>query len=114
MKRGDVVIVDFPFSDGSGRKVRPALIVQSDAKNGVLDDTIIALITSRLHRRLDTHVAVDISTPEGKQSGLRMNSAIQCENLVTIDQRLVLAEIGTLSRQAMGEVDRCLRLALEL
>lgn len=114
MKRGDVVIVDFPFSDGTGRKVRPALIVQSDAKNQALDDTIIALITSRLHRRLDTHVVVDISTAEGKQSGLRINSAVQCENLVTVDQRLILANIGDLSRHAMADVDRCLRAALAL
>src|SRR5437868_4314684 len=28
-RRGDVVIVDFPFTDG-GSKVRPALVVQND------------------------------------------------------------------------------------
>ena len=28
IRRGDVVIVDFPYSDQTGRKVRPALVVQ--------------------------------------------------------------------------------------
>ena len=42
MKRGDVIIVDFPFSDAAGSKVRPALIVQADELNQRLDDTILA------------------------------------------------------------------------
>jgi mRNA interferase MazF len=82
MKRGDVVIVDDPDRDATGRKVRPALIVQSDENNKFLDDTIIALITSQLRRSLDTHVVIGLATPEGKQSGLRLASAVQCENLL--------------------------------
>ncbi len=30
MKRGDVVIIDFPYSDRTGGNVRPSLVVQSD------------------------------------------------------------------------------------
>jgi len=43
--RGDIVLVDFPYSDQTGRKVRPALVVQADIWNQRLDDTILALIT---------------------------------------------------------------------
>jgi mRNA interferase MazF len=46
VRRGEVVLVDFPYSDQTGRKVRPALVVQADAWNQRLDDTILALITS--------------------------------------------------------------------
>ena len=35
MNRGDVVLVDYPYSDATGRKIRPALIVQSDEKNKI-------------------------------------------------------------------------------
>jgi len=114
MKRGDVVIVDYPYSDATGTKVRPALVVQSDEKNRVLDDTIIELITSRVHRSSDTHMPIDISTPEGKQSGLRLRSAVQCENLYTIDQKFVLKTIGTLSQGAIQRVNECLQKALGL
>ena len=64
MRRGDIVILDVPFSDRTGSKVRPALIVQDDDLNQHLTDTIIALITSSrrrfsarppmAHRPLDT------------------------------------------------------------
>jgi len=39
MNRGDVVLVDWPFSDLSGSKLRPAIVVQADFLNGLLDDT---------------------------------------------------------------------------
>ena len=46
-RRGDIVIVDFPYSDHTGSKVHPALVAQSDVWNQRIDDTIPALITSR-------------------------------------------------------------------
>lgn len=33
VQRGDVVVVDFPYSDQTGSKLRPALVVQADALN---------------------------------------------------------------------------------
>jgi uncharacterized protein len=33
MKRGDVVLLDYPYADGSGSKIRPVLIVQNDRDN---------------------------------------------------------------------------------
>ena len=40
MNRGEVVLVDWPFSDLSGSKLRPAVVVQADFLNGLLDDTV--------------------------------------------------------------------------
>jgi len=114
MKRGDVVIVDYPFSDARGSKVRPALVVQADDKNAQLKDTVIALITSRLHRDLDTHVLIDISTADGQQSGLRLRSEVQCENLCTIDQKFILGVIGSMTPALMREVNNGLKKALSL
>ncbi len=39
MNRGDIVLVDYPFSNGTGSKVRPSLVVQADLLNRVQDDT---------------------------------------------------------------------------
>jgi mRNA-degrading endonuclease toxin of MazEF toxin-antitoxin module len=36
VRRGEVVLVDFPFSDRTGSKVRPCLVVQNDANNSFL------------------------------------------------------------------------------
>ena len=114
VRRGEVVIVDFPYSDQTGRKVRPALVVQSNVWNQRLDDTILALITGSRHRRVGatTQYFVDISTDEGQQTGLRFDSVIQCENLITYDQSLILRVIGSLSTSAMRQIDACLKAVL--
>jgi mRNA-degrading endonuclease toxin of MazEF toxin-antitoxin module len=43
--RGDVVLLDFPFSDATGSKVRPAIVVQGDAQNRRLNAMIVTLVT---------------------------------------------------------------------
>ena len=45
LQRGDVVFLRFPFSDGTGSKVRPAVVVQSDRDNQRLESTIVVSIT---------------------------------------------------------------------
>ena len=40
-QRGDVVLVNYPFASGVGTKIRPALVVQCDANNRRLDNTLI-------------------------------------------------------------------------
>ena len=114
IRRGDVVLVDFPYSNQTGRKVRSALVVQSDVWNQRLDDTILALITSSRHRRVGaaTQFFIDISTDEGRRTGLRLNSVVQCENLITYDQSLILRVIGSLYAKSMRQIDACLKAAL--
>lgn len=114
VSRGDVVLVDYPFSDRTGSKVRPAVIVQSDALNRRIADTILAAISHSTHRASATQLFVDIATPEGAQSGLRQNSMIQCENLLTYDRQLVITKIGRLSGNLLQRVNDCLKTALEL
>jgi mRNA interferase MazF len=112
--RGDVVLVDYPFSDRTGSKVRPALVVQASALNARITDTILAAISRSTHRASATQLFIDLSEPEGDRSGLRQNSMIQCENLLTYDQRMILAKIGELSTPLLLRVNDCLKIALDL
>lgn len=48
VNRGEVVLVDYLFSDRTGSKVRPCLVVQNDINNRRLDDTIVAAISSNI------------------------------------------------------------------
>ena len=114
VSRGDIVLVDYPFSDRTGSKVRPALVVQCDALNHKITDTILAAISRSRHRDSATQLLIDLSTPDGSRTGLRQNSMIQCENLLTYDQRLVIAKIGDLSPLMMKRVNDCLHVALDL
>ena len=78
VRRGDVVLVDYPYSDRSGSKVRPCLVVQVERNNQRLDDTIVVTITSRTQYAATepTQFVIDVATPAGKQSGLLFTSAV--------------------------------------
>ena len=97
-----------------GRKVRPALVVQADTWNERLDNTILASITSSRNQRIGdpTLYFIDIAAANGQQTGLRLNSVVQCKNLITYDQSRIGRVIGSLSNAAMDEINACLRAAL--
>jgi mRNA interferase MazF len=115
LTRGDVVLVDYPFSSGAGSKRRPALVLQNDRDNARLTNTIIAMITSQTARAHEaTQLLIALSTPEGRQSGLRQDSVVACNSLFTIERRLVLHRIGMLSVDLMSQIDACLKAALNL
>jgi mRNA interferase MazF len=112
VSRGDVVRVDWPFSDRTGSKVRPAIVVQADVLNGRIADTVLVLV-SRTQRALGiTEVLIDPTVET--QSGLRYTSAVSCNNLLTVDQDLVVQILGHLSTAAMQEIDNKLKTALDL
>lgn len=115
-ERGDVVFVDYPFADQSGSKVRPALVVQVDTWNLKLEYTILAMITTSPRRRKteSTQRFIEINSPEAAGSGLRADSIIPCENLVTYKQSRVLRHLGRLADSVMDEIDVCLRSARAL
>ncbi len=115
VQRGDVVLVDFPYTQGSGSKVRPALVVQNNRDNVRLVNTIVCQITGRTHRALEaTQVLIDLNTPDGQQSGLRFDSVVNCVNLVTLDKTKILRHIGKLSNVLLRQVNDALKEALEL
>jgi mRNA interferase MazF len=113
-QRGDVVLADLTYSDRTGVKRRPALVVSTDANNSVIDDVILASISSMTRAGAFTHVFVDPSTPDGQGSGLVYPSYIQCENLFAFDQALIVRRLGHLSATLMLQVEACLKLALAL
>lgn len=114
-RRGDVVLAWYPFASGSGGGRRPALVVQNDADNARMGNTVVAQITTNLTRAGEpTHLLIEIAKPEGRQSGLLHDSVVSCPNLATIEETLILRKIGRLSAARMAKVDACLKAALGL
>jgi len=112
--RGDVIVIDFPFSDG-GSKVRPCLVIQNDRDNARLRKTVVALITGNLRRRGDlSHVLVDPGNAEGASSGLTYLSLVSCNNLFTVEQTAILQTLGQLSATLMQQVNVSLKAALNI
>jgi mRNA-degrading endonuclease toxin of MazEF toxin-antitoxin module len=112
MNRGEVVAVDWPFSDRTGSKTRPAVVVQADFLNGLIDDTILVQLTSRRHGLPGTEVELDPSVKTS--AGLTKVYYVACTNLLTLDQSLVRQRVGVLSDAAMQQIEACLKTVLEI
>jgi mRNA interferase MazF len=112
MTRGDVVLVDWPYSDRSGSKLRPAVVVQADFLNGLIDDTVLVQVTSKAHGIPGTEVQIDPAKETG--SGLLHLSYVMGPNLLTADPSLINQTIGYLSAAVMQQINACLRKVLEL
>ena len=97
VRRGEIVLVDYPHAAGDGAKVRPVLVIQNNRDNERLTNTIVAQITSGTRRAFEsTQVLIEITTPDGRQSGLRQNSVVNCVNLLTLDKNRLLRRRGSL------------------
>jgi mRNA interferase MazF len=112
MNRGDVVKVDWPFSDQTGSKSRPAVVVQADYLVGITDDTILVQITSQIHGITGTELILDPA--QEPISGLSKRCVASCANILTYDEALIQRKIGVLSDDAMLAIDECLKSALGL
>jgi mRNA interferase MazF len=114
IRRGDVVLADYSHAL-VGTSLRPVLVIQSDFYNQRLTNTVVAQITSTLKRASESaHFAIDVSTEEGRQSGLLRNSVVSCYNLNTVNEQRIKGVIGALSVEMMRQIDACLRVALGL
>jgi mRNA-degrading endonuclease toxin of MazEF toxin-antitoxin module len=110
MKRGEVVEVDWPFSDRTGSKTRPAVVVQADFLNGLIDDTIFVQITGTLHGLPGTEVEIDPTMESA--SGLTKLCYASCTNVLTLEQSLVLRTVGVLSDAILQQIEACLKTVL--
>ena len=112
MSRGEIVLVNWPFSDLSGSKLRPAVVVQADYLNGLIDDTIYVKVTGRRFGIPGTEVEIDPTVETA--SGLFKVSYASCKDLLTRDQSLVHHTLGLVSDMTMRQIEVCLKQVLEL
>ena len=114
VSRGQIVVVDFAVA-GMTKKVRPVLVIQADSYNRKMSNTVVAMITTKLARASEpTHLLIDITTPEGKQSGLLHASVVNCNTLTTVRQDEVLRTLGSLPATLMQQIELCLKTALAI
>ncbi|MDH5642399.1 MAG: type II toxin-antitoxin system PemK/MazF family toxin [Nitrospira sp.] len=93
---GDLVSVEFPFSDLRTHKRRPGLVLISDD-----GDLVIARVTTHAPRDPS-----DVALTDWAEIGLPRASTVRLTKLATIDQRLVHHHIGHLHAEDSRAVAR--------
>jgi len=110
LARRDVILISFPFTDLSGQKVRPALIVGRPSG----DDVIVAFIGSRVGSAAlqPIHQAehlLEPADPEFASTGLKAPSVIRANKLATLHRRIVRRRLGHIGPRTESGVASCLR-----
>ncbi len=96
MIKGDIILVPFPFTDLSGSKTRPALVLHTDER-----DATVAFISSQAEITEPT----DILLKPDELNGLKRVSVIRLGKLATLDRDIVLGKLGELSKEQLGSVN---------
>ena len=97
MQKGYIVLIPFPFTDLTGSKKRPALILI--ARN--LDVTV-SFISTQLHWQEPT----DLHVQPNSTNGLKKSSLVRVGKIATIDKTLVIGKLGNLGSKEIEELDK--------
>lgn len=91
MNKADIVLIKFPFTDLSGSKRRPVLVLTAVKQHE--PDIIVAFISSVIPLSLSA-TDMFISTSDALKLGLKKASVIKLDKLATLDKNLVAGEFG--------------------
>lgn len=116
VKRGEIYYIK-SFLE-SNKKGRPAVVISNDANNEHSNSFQVVYLTKRtFDKELPCHVSVNnrILFYEGSFNSDMLTSTILCEHISTVcEDRISGEKVGKLDSQAMSEVDRALKIQLDL
>jgi mRNA interferase MazF len=112
-KRGQVVVVNVPFTGQTGSKPRPALVTSVDAFHERLLDVIVCPISSqpRYYRKPGRG---DVPLKLWKAIGLRHPSSVRISNILAVEKKLIKRVLGSLHADDLARVEHGLRAAFGL
>lgn len=97
MQQGDIILIPFPFTDLTGSKKRPALILIV----GILDITV-SFISTKLHWQ----EPADILLYPNSINGLKKPSLVRIGKMATIDKSLVIGKLGSINETEISELHK--------
>jgi mRNA interferase MazF len=107
---GDIVLVPFPFTDQTGSKKRPAVVVSSASYHRERADLILMAVTSQVRKSLGIG---EMPILEWKAAGLLKNSNLK-PILFTAKRPLIERKLGQLGEGDRASLRRSLSMILEI
>lgn len=101
-KAGDIILVPFPFTDLSGQKIRPALILAAQENGNDMTVCFISSLVDKKPHKFD--VLVSEKDINFKKTGLKINSIIKIAKIATLDKEIALGKIGELDDKNLKKV----------
>lgn len=99
LMKGDIIVLNFPFSDLSGSKRRPALVAANLSGN----DLIVCQITGE--SRPDEY-AINLMESDFSKGSLKGSSTIRTNKIFTANKSIIIYKIGSLKNQKTKQVEK--------
>ncbi|MBI2548681.1 type II toxin-antitoxin system PemK/MazF family toxin [Candidatus Woesearchaeota archaeon] len=94
VKQKEIVLLPYPFSDLTGKKVRPAVIVSNDAFNKKSADCIMVPLTTVIK---DEPYSIEIDQQDLSSGRLLKPSRIRVDKIFAVEKNLITMKIGVLN-----------------
>lgn len=101
IEQKDLLLVPFPFSDQSGRKVRPVIVISNNSFNEHSEDIITIGVTSNISK---TRYSLKFDNKDLENGKLITPCTIKCENILKIDKNIVIKKIGRIKNEKTNEI----------
>lgn len=96
-KPGDVVLVNFPFTDLLSSKVRPAIVITTKG-----EDIIILGVFSKIPEIIqESWFVIDETAEYFAKTGLKKKSAIKTEKIAVIHSPIIRKRLGSLHKNIL-------------
>ena len=105
MPKGEILLITFPFTDLSGTKLRPAVVLAEDDY-----DVTTCFITTKLHWQDSTDLLIEPSLT----NGLKKSSLIRAGKISTLNISLVKGILGRLTASEIDDLNKKLKALLQL
>ncbi len=105
MAKGDIVLIPFPFTDLSGSKLRPAVIL---AQTNL--DLTVCFITTQIQWQEQSDVLLNPNST----NGLKGASLIRLSKIATLDKHLSKGLLGRLNQNELSELNIKLKLLFQI
>jgi mRNA interferase MazF len=105
MAKGDIVLITFPFTDLSGSKLRPAVILAETAT-----DITVSFITTQLQWQEPADLLIDPSP----SNGLKKQSLIRTGKIATLSISLAKGLLGNLDASDIHDLNKKLKILFGL
>ena len=113
IKRGDIILLSFPFTDLQTRKVRPALVVSSNSFNKRNEDAIFAFITTKEYKG-PFDVRINEADPSFQTTKLKAASTFRVSKLMCLEQKLAVRRLGYADKLILTKVNTALKSLFDL
>ena len=91
LRQGNIVIIPSPFSDRSGKKRRPVIVLSNERYNKVLQDFICVPLSTELR---DYEHVFRLYLDDIESGDIYEESDVRVDKITSINQRLIIKRVA--------------------